>query len=97
MATKTKKTAPAKPAPARKGGRPEGAAPERAPHSEAYEAALREYTAALDLMRKGDNARAMEQFRAVEAGSTNEPELADRARTWAALCARRMAPAAPTQ
>ena len=97
MATKTKKAAPKAAAPRKAAG--SGAAsgrtaPERAPHSEAYEAALRDYTAALELLRRGDFARARDGFAAVERGNPGEPELADRARMYATLCGRRLAPAA---
>jgi tetratricopeptide (TPR) repeat protein len=92
MAIKNKKAAPAKPSgrKAIKTAEP----PVRAPHSEAYEAALRAYGEALDLLRKKDFAAALPRFRAVESQNRNEPELADRARTYATLCERKLAPPA---
>jgi tetratricopeptide (TPR) repeat protein len=99
MATKGKKAAPREAA-AKKTARSamplkSRKAPERAPHSEAYEAALKDYTGGLELLRKGDVARALETFKRLEGSDTDEPELADRARTYALLCARRLAPATP--
>lgn len=91
MAMKNKKAAPAKPASGRKAIRV-AEPPVRAPHSEAYEAALRAYGEALDLLRRKDFAAALQRFRAVEAGNRNEPELADRARTYAAVCERKLSP-----
>lgn len=93
MAMKNKKAAPAKPGPVRKAPRT-AEPPVRTPHSEAYEAALRAYGEALDLLRKKDFAGALPRFRAVESQNRNEPELADRARTYAALCERKLAPPA---
>ena len=88
---KNRKAVPAKAAPTRKAPRTADA-PVRAPHSEAYETALRAYGEALDLLRRKDFAGALERFRAVEAANRNEPELADRARTYAILCNRKLAP-----
>ena len=70
-----------------------GSVTTRLAHTAAYETSLAEYSGALDMMRKGDWAKALERFLAVEAGNPGEPELADRARTYAALCARKLAPA----
>lgn len=67
----------------------------RPEHSLAYDAALAEYTAALDLLRRGDLAQALTKFEVVERSSADEPEMAERARTYAALCRRRLAPPAP--
>jgi tetratricopeptide (TPR) repeat protein len=91
MATKSKKAAPAKTRPARKAPRT-SEAPVRAPHSEAYDAALESYGEALGMLRKGDYSGALERFRKVESANRDEQELADRARTYAALCARKLAP-----
>ena len=90
MATKSRKAAAKPAAPVKKAVRPAAArAQAPAPHSEAYEAALREYAQALDLMRRGSFAEARDKFAAIEAANGNEPELADRARTYGTLCARR--------
>ncbi len=67
----------------------------RPEHSAAYEATLKDYTAALELVHRGDYAAALERFRSVEKAAAEEPELAERARTYAALCTRRLAPSAP--
>ena len=93
MAMKNKKAAPAKPGPIRKAPRT-AEPPVRAPHSEAYEAALTAYGVALDLLRRKDFESALPRFRAVEQQNRNEPELADRARMYAALCERKLAPPA---
>jgi len=93
MALKNKKAAPAKPVSGRKAIKI-AEPPVRAPHSEAYEAALTAYGGALDLLRKKDFAAALPRFRAVESQNRNEPELADRARTYATLCERKLAPPA---
>ena len=93
MPLKNKKAAPAKPASGRKAIKI-AEPPVRAPHSEAYEAALTAYGEALDLLRKKDFAAALPRFRAVERQNRNEPELADRARTYATLCERKLAPPA---
>jgi tetratricopeptide (TPR) repeat protein len=62
----------------------------------AYEAAVEEFTAASALFVKGSFAEALPRFEAVAAAaSADEPILADRARTYASICARRTsAPAA---
>lgn len=66
--------------------------PQRPEHSESYQAVLRDYAAALDLVHKREFATALEQFRAIEKASSEEPELAERARTYATFCARKLAP-----
>lgn len=62
------------------------------PRTEAYERALKEYSRALEQLHQGDFAKAMEVFETVEKGNLNEPELAERARTYASVCARKLAP-----
>lgn len=62
--------------------------------SQEFEAALREYEVALDLMRNRKFAEAREKFLAIEAENPDEPVLCDRSRTWAATCAARTAPSA---
>ena len=59
--------------------------------SRAYEAALKEYATALDLVRKGEFERAREQFRAVQGAVTNEPELGERAEMYIRICDRKLA------
>ena len=60
--------------------------------TEAYEAALKEYSRGLELLHKGELASAMDVFKAVETGNPNELELAERARTYACVCAKKLAP-----
>lgn len=64
----------------------------RAQGSAAFEAAIKDYEAALEKMRNGEFAAARELFRSIEAGHRDEPVLAERARTWLAACERRLAP-----
>jgi tetratricopeptide (TPR) repeat protein len=65
-------------------------------HTEAYESLLRDYTQALELLHNAEAAKAMEAFQKVAAAAGGaEPELADRARTYAGVCARKLAPAEP--
>jgi tetratricopeptide (TPR) repeat protein len=68
-------------------------APEPAPPSAAYEAALKTYGVALEQMRKGDFAAALEAFQGLARDNAEESELADRARTYATLCEHRLRPA----
>jgi Tfp pilus assembly protein PilF len=70
------------------------AAAEQAAHhtSEAYEAALGEYSSAVEALRQGDLERARELFGKVRALAPHEPELADRATTYLRICERKMAP-----
>ena len=96
----TKKKATAKTAPGKRILRAPQAAhatktPERPAHSESYQAVLRDYAAALELIHKREYARALEFFQAIEKASLEEPELAERARTYATFCARRLAPPQP--
>lgn len=67
----------------------------RAKGSEAFSVALKEYEAALDLLRKRNFADAREKFLAIEAGIPDEPVLADRARTWATVCTARLESSSP--
>jgi len=64
----------------------------------AYATAIKDYSAALGLVRKGEFERAKEQLRAVQAAVTNEPELVDRAAIYIRICDRRLAaePEAPS-
>ena len=59
----------------------------------AYEAAIAQFAAGADLFGKGRNAEAKVEFDAVAAAaSADEPILADRARSYASICAKRAAP-----
>jgi len=60
---------------------------------ESYEAAVKEFSAAVGLLHRGKLPEAMESFKAIQAGNQGEPELTDRARSYATICARRLAPA----
>ncbi len=58
----------------------------------AYEAAVEEFASASRLFVKGQFAEAQPLFAAVaEAAAADEPILSDRSRTYAAICARRIA------
>jgi len=83
-------------------GQAEGAEPAPAPPSRVpiekprnvaqYEAAVAEFAAASDDVSKGRFAEAMPVFEAVgKRMSEEEPILADRSRTFASICARRLA------
>lgn len=73
----------------------EGAGPSGPRQVAAYEAALTKYAAAVELLGKQDFAGARDIFREVVRGVTNEPELSQRARGYATLCERRLAPPTP--
>jgi len=70
-------------------------APRRPEHSAAYEATMGAYASALELVHKGEYAAALERFLSVEKAAAEEPELAERARTYAAVCNRKLASPAP--
>ena len=59
-----------------------------------YDAALAEYTAAMDLLGRKDYAGARERFLAVQKANPTEPELAERAGMYAKICDQRLSPAA---
>lgn len=63
--------------------------------SESYAAAIRQFEAALALFQKGHLQEALAGFRKLEAASGDEYRLAEQSRTYAAICERRLAPAAP--
>ena len=65
----------------------------------AYEAAVAEFAAATQDVSQGRFAEALPRFEAIAARmSEEEPILADRSRTFASVCARRLAaPAPPTE
>lgn len=62
-----------------------------AQQAEAYEAAVREYGTAVELLRKGEFAQAKERFDRIAVEQAQEPELAERSRTYARICERRFA------
>ena len=94
----TKKKAPPTKTPAHpKAAKPEAPAkarkvPPRPKPTEAYEQALRDFATAIDLLREGSYAKSMEIFDALRKENTDEPVLAQRARTYATICARKLAP-----
>jgi tetratricopeptide (TPR) repeat protein len=97
MPTKKKTPATKTPAPA-KADKPDAAAkaPKVQPkpkHTEAYDQALRDYGAAIELLRQGSYAKAMETFESVHRENPDETVLAARAKTYATICARKIAPA----
>lgn len=96
MATKKKPSVKAQPIKksGRGGSEPSPARP-RPERSAAYDAVLAEYAAAVELVRRREFAAALEKLRNVEKSTAEEPELADRARTYALLCTRHLTPAAP--
>ncbi len=63
-------------------------------HSEAYEAALGQYEQALELVRGQKYEQALGLLGSIAELQRDEPELADRARTYSELCRRKLAPAA---
>jgi tetratricopeptide (TPR) repeat protein len=88
----TKKKAPA--------AKPEEAAKARKAspkpkHTEAYEQAIKDFSHAIELLRQGDYAKAREIFAAVRKENPDEPVLAARSATYAAICARKLAPSRP--
>src|SRR5262245_47657902 len=65
-------------------------APEKPRNVAAYEAAVSEFAAAFSLFGRREFVQAKEKFDAVTAmASADEPILADRARTYASICAQR--------
>ena len=96
MATK-KKAVPSRTAAGKKGGADapvpkERKLLERPKPTEAYEKAVREFGAALQLLHAGSYAAALERFKSIEAASGDEPVLADRARSHIAVCSRKLSP-----
>jgi tetratricopeptide (TPR) repeat protein len=59
---------------------------------EAYERIVRAFTAAVELLHNGDLEEAKKQFEGIVADAADEPNLAERARLFARVCERRMAP-----
>jgi tetratricopeptide (TPR) repeat protein len=67
-------------------------APAKPRNIAAYEAAIEQFTTATSLFVKGQYAEALPHFEAVAAAAADdEPILSDRARTYAAICARKLA------
>lgn len=64
----------------------------RGASTESYDAAVKEFGAALELFHKGHLQEALARFRALESGSGDEYRLAEQSRTYAAICERRLAP-----
>jgi len=62
------------------------------PHTSEYDAALVEYSSAVEALRQGDLDRARELFGKVRTLAPDEPELADRATTYIRICERKLAP-----
>jgi tetratricopeptide (TPR) repeat protein len=69
--------------------------PTRAGQSATYDEAIGKYGEAIDALRRADLARARDRFAEVEALSGEEPELAERARTYLRICKNRLAGASP--
>ncbi len=87
MGTKKKTTQPGKLEAKDKEERKITARPQQ---SAAFEAALKQFTTALNLFHKGAYPEAMEIFRSLEPVSGEEPVLAGRARTYAVVCERKV-------
>jgi len=64
-------------------------------HTEAYEVAIRDFGHAIEFLRHGDFAKALEIFTAIRKGNPDEPVLASRSATYEAICARKLAPSRP--
>lgn len=91
MSMKKKMAAP-KAAAADRNGEGKKIVPQR---SAAYEAALAQYTEGLELLHRGSFAEALERFRSIRPMSADEPVLAERAKTYATICERRIAGPGP--
>ncbi len=90
MASKAARKSPAK-------GRKAGSARKKSPTAPAPEAekAVDDFSAALKVFQKGDLARAMSLLKTVLQKYPEERELADRARTYLAVCERKLQPQSP--
>jgi tetratricopeptide (TPR) repeat protein len=79
----------------KKSAAPEPSAP---PRSEAYEKALTDYTRGLELVHAGDYTAALEIFGTIASENPDEPELSERARSYASVCGKKLAvaPERPT-
>ena len=65
-----------------------------APRSEEYEKLLAAYGKAVETIQKGNYDKAIPQLEALQDSAKGEDELADRIRTYLAICHQRLAPAA---
>jgi tetratricopeptide (TPR) repeat protein len=63
----------------------------KARHTEAFEASLRSFAIAAEFLRQGNHAKALELFEVVGKNNPEEPVLSSRARTYATICARKLA------
>jgi len=61
-------------------------------HDRTYEKAVEGFSAAVELLHKQEYAQARDQFREIAAANADEPTLVDRARTYAGICEKQMAP-----
>ncbi len=76
--------------PTKKTESPAGAATARAPQSESYDAAIVRFAAGVEQMGRGDLAAAQATFEEVARSTRQEPELSQRARTYARICEQRL-------
>jgi tetratricopeptide (TPR) repeat protein len=60
--------------------------------SESYDAAVKEFAAALELFQKGHLQEARDRFAKLAAASGDEYRLAEQSRTYTTICDRRLAP-----
>jgi tetratricopeptide (TPR) repeat protein len=97
MATTKKKSAEGQPEGAESASAPPTRVPIEKPRNVAqYEAAVAEFATAAEYVAKGNYAEAMPVFESIAARmSAEEPILADRSRSFAAVCARRLAAPSP--
>jgi tetratricopeptide (TPR) repeat protein len=65
--------------------------PSVTPKSAEFEEALRDYALGLELLHKGEHEQALHHFGGIQRLSAEEPVLAERAKTYAAICARKLA------
>lgn len=66
-------------------------APASPAHSESYDAAIGKYTQGLELIHAGDYMAAIDLFTTIAMDNPDEPELAERARSYVAVCSRKLA------
>jgi tetratricopeptide (TPR) repeat protein len=69
-------------------------APRTPAFAEAFEKAKADLEDALSLLHGGEHAKALEAFKAIEMANPGEPELCDRARSFATVAARKLTPPA---
>ena len=63
-----------------------------APRSRVYDQSVEQYAAAMELLRKGDFSAARDQFVEICKLAKDEPELSERAATYARICNQRLDP-----